>query len=137
MIVLLSLVLADPGRTTSGLSVGSDGEAWHLRGHLDHGLTRRLTLVGESSLDPRWVRTAGGLHLELVDTRWWRLGVAGMPELGLERDVALDAPELGGRVGVRGSWLAFWGLSFTGRIDAVGTAEGAWGEVGMGLAVRL
>ncbi len=137
--VLWSLALADPGRTTAGLSLGSDGEVVHARGHLEHGLTRRLTLTGESSLDPTWLRTGAGVHLELVDARWWRLGVAVVPELGVERTelATLPLPELGARVGVRGAWLAFWGLSFTGRVDGVATGEAAWIEAGAGLAVRL
>lgn len=142
MIALWALALADPGRTTSGLSLGSDGEAWHVRGHLEHGVTRWWTLAGESALEETRVSTAAGVHLELVDTRWWRLGVAALPELVVERAAWIEPlrpppPELGARLGLRGSWLAFWGLSFTARVDGTVGGGPPGVEAGAGLAVRL
>ena len=153
-----SLALAQPGRTTGGLDAGLDLSGRPvLRAGLDYGLRHRISITAELGArlaGAEGARLAGGLgpRLDLVDGRWWRLGLIAQPELGLRVDgpsgAALD-PALQGRLGLRLGWLAFWGLSLTLRVDGVqrlgwdagqgrvSLAAPRWLEGGLGLAVRL
>lgn len=148
LITVLAPAHATPGRTHAGLSVGAavpdlfteaTPVVW---GSLDYGVVRRFALTGEAGLGGRGGAVAGGLLFEPVDTKWWRVGVAAMPELGFGTvrliHVQRKDLELRGRVGLRVDWLAFWGLSFTARADHVFPLGSAgWTELGAGLAVRL
>ncbi|NOY26305.1 MAG: hypothetical protein GXP62_10575 [Oligoflexia bacterium] len=162
-LLLTSIVHADPGRTTAGLTVGTAGwntssQALSVRGHADYGVVRHLTVRAELGTLSRSGRltVAAGPQLDLIDSRWWRVGLTALPELVL---VGADAAsqtwsspigpiDLGARAGLRVDWLLFWGLSLSARLDRVGsfsnTAKGGAGfweggafDGGIGLAVRL
>jgi hypothetical protein len=145
----LTPALAAPGRAHAGLTVGvaTPDPAFAqatpvVRGAVDYGVVRFVGVTGELGLGGSGTAVAGGLLLEPVETRWWRVGVAAMPELGLgdlrPGDPSLADVQVCGRVGLRVDWLAFWGLSFTVRADRVLPLRTAgWTEVAGGLAVRL
>ncbi len=131
---------AEPWRTTAGATVGATPDAeLVLRGSLDLGVVRGLALTGELGSLPGFgsVGLAGGPLFEVVDGKWWRVGVAAMPELVVPLD--RSTPAFAGRGGLRVGWLAFWGASVVGRADVVKPLgeEPAWAELGLGLAVRL
>ncbi len=157
---LLATAQADPGRTVLGATVGArPAEGLVLRGSLDYGFKRHFavsleagSLPGESSL-----ALGGGLLFAPLDGRWWRLGVAAMPELWvplrLSRDIdplLVEDPKpgirtgmgditLGLRSGLRINWLVFWGLTATARADRCFPLDGSggWFELAGGLALRI
>jgi hypothetical protein len=150
ILLLASLAFAAPGRTHAGLNVGVAGVAGldaptsHavVRGAIDYGLIRHVACTGELGLGGQGTSVAGGLLFEPVDSKWLRVGVALMPDFGLS-ELNGSAPsvhdvETRGRVGLRLDWLAFWGLSFTARVDRVAPLDGAgWTEIAGGIAVRM
>lgn len=140
MIALLLLALsaqADPGRVVAvGTAGAGQGYGLSLHGTLDYGLTRRLALTGELGHTPGEVdlRLGGGLLWTPVDSQWWRVGLAALPEVRTPLDHL--APGLGARVGLRANYLLFWGLCLGARVDWTLPGSG-WPEVGLGLGVRL
>jgi hypothetical protein len=171
---LVSPAEAAPGRFTVGGTVGaapgiavdgSDTLHWRpaLRATADYGLTRRLSLTAEVGTVPgvRGIAGAFGPQLEVVDSRWWRLGLVLLPELQVPfqetetladnldlRTWIPDGPRVVAHTGARASWLAFWGVSVTARLDYVqpftagvgGTEAGlelGWMELGTGLSFRM
>jgi len=153
-----ALGLADPGRTLAGLTVGlapegsstsAEAPPVSLRGHVDYGLVRHLTLRAElGGLPGRGQLTvSAGPQLDLIDSHWWRVGLAAQPELVL---AASETPGRAGglpldldvRAGLRVDWLLFWGLCLSSRLDTIlqpapgGPWERSW-DAGLGLSVRL
>ncbi len=137
ILILISQASAEPGRTTAGLSVAvTPAGQLAVRGALDYGLNRRLSLIGEAGTSPEMehLSLGAGPMLELVAAPWWRVSAVLLPELSVPVHAR---PELGGRAGLRVSWLAFWGLSFTARIDEVIWADCQSTELAGGLSLRL
>jgi len=143
---------AEPGRLNAGATWAATPQGAHVwRGAADYGLWRHISLQGELGTlptDDLQVGGAGGLLLDVVDGRWWRVGITAQPEVvfSVEPDVDPvgwrlgDSPlALEARTGLRVGWLAFWGLSFTARVDRVFTLTETpgWTEIGGGLAVRM
>ncbi len=142
LICLLSVAQAAPGRTvgTATISTTPGGHAG-VRGSLDYGLVRHFSMTGEAGYSPfRHSVTAGlGPQVDLLDGKWWRVGLAVVPELVLPTSGAQRRPFIAAQGGVRVSWLAFWGLSATVRVDRVQPLvdRKGWTETGVGLSVRL
>lgn len=138
MIALFSvLALAEPGRVTAtGWVTGSadptPGPQWH--GAVDYGVLPHLALGGQGALGPRGPSVAFGPRVDLVDGRWWRVGVHALPGV-VAPPGGQVAPAL--QVGGQVSWLAFWGVSFVVRADQTLIRGGGPLEVGGGLGVRL
>ncbi|MBT3218134.1 MAG: hypothetical protein HN348_03510 [Proteobacteria bacterium] len=150
LLLALQLASAEPGQFIAGGDVATsfDGGKAMFRGYLDYGLYRRLSTTMELSglPDTRAVTAGLGVNFAMVDSRWWRISIAVFPALtvapGPDKAPGLplieDKLALVGRAGLRINWLAFWGLSFTGRVDLVSPLVAPpWPEVGFGIAARI
>jgi hypothetical protein len=177
LLLLLSTLVGDaqaePRRFTAGGTLGvapfmaddqgvdikrgqEPARAWRLtmRAGADYGLTRRLSVVGEVGNMPgsRGIIAGAGPQLELVDSRWWRLGLVLLPEVEIPfqqpptpqdnldlRTWVPERPRLVAHTGTRASWLAFWGVSITGRADYIQPLLPQRGrfELGTGLSFRM
>jgi hypothetical protein len=138
---------AEPGRTVGGVALTTTGqEPVGARATLEYGITRRLSVHTEAGVLGGALSAGLGPRFDVVRGTWVRLGVHGMPEVVLPlgpREVfglpLVGRSRLVGRVGLRGSWLAFWGLSITGHGDWIQPVDGAPGhaQLGAGLSVRM
>ncbi len=140
MILLLSsLALAEPFRATGTLTAGADDATTPaVQFAADYGVVRHVAVLGEVGIHADGHHGLGaGLAVYPLDGRWARLGFALVPELADPLGDPDDA-YLRGRAGLRGSWLAFWGVGLAVRADAVMSAERPLGwEWGAGLSVRM
>lgn len=159
-----AMAQADPGRVHAGLEGGLSPEGrWFAYGQADYGVLRHLSVAGEAGVlpFPGQAGVSGGLRVDLLDSSWWRIGIALEPglHLAIPETTILPVPDPGtlqgsgfyGRGGLRVEWLAFWGLCVTGRVDQVVPLEAlsselpersmlglpGWSEIGFGLAVRM
>ncbi len=149
MILALALylpALAEPGRTVVGVMAGpTEPAGLMLRASADYGLHRRLAVTVEggapiTDLDP--LRLGVGLMVSPVNSEWWRVGVAAMPELvvPLADGVQFADSRLDARAGLRVHWLVFWGIGLSGKLDGVlplDEPQSPGWEWGGGLWVRL
>lgn len=140
MILALACVsYAEPFRATGTLTLGTDdAQAPAVQLAADYGVARHVAVLGEVGVHADGHHAMGaGLAVFPVDGQWARLGFALVPELA-DPFGDPDSAYLRGKVGLRGSWLAFWGVGLAVRADAVMSAKRPLGwEWGAGLSVRM
>lgn len=136
ILLLITTAFAEPFRATATVTGGQSAGVPELNLSADYGVFHHLSVVGEFG-----IRTDTGHHLGAgivllpFDGRWGRLGVTLIPEM---EDPFTAEPRMCGRVGLRGNWLAFWGVGLSGRGDVVLSADRApeldWG---LGFSLRM
>lgn len=140
MILPLALTVAsasaEPFRATATLTGGLADNVANVDLAADYGVVRHLAVTGEVGLRADGGHSLGaGVLVFPVDARWGRVGIALIPEVG---DPFTSDGSLRGRVGVRGSWLAFWGVGLGARADVILSPTTApildWG---LGLTLRM
>lgn len=127
---------AEPFRATATLTGGLADNIANVDLASDYGIVRHFAVTGEVGLRADGGHSLGaGALIFPVDARWGRLGIALIPEIG---DPFTSDGKMQGRVGVRGSWLAFWGVGLGARADVVLSPTAApildWG---LGLSMRM
>ena len=150
LLLALSQAHAEPFQLDAGATFGRGPDAeFVMRGSLIYGVAPRLNVIAESGVHPGFdaLTLTFGPSVLPVETRWWTVGIAALPELvvplGYEPvrgyPTALGPLTFELRSSAQVSWLAFWGLSFTGRVDRVSPFDGepGWTEWGVGLSGRL
>ncbi len=128
--------LAEPFRATATLTGGLADNVANVDLAADYGVVRHLAVTGEVGLRADGGHSLGGGALVFpVDARWGRVGIALIPEIG---DPFTSDGNLRGRVGVRGSWLAFWGVGVGARADVIlSPTEAPFLDWGLGLTMRM
>lgn len=137
LLFLYSQGFAETGRATAAWFGTSPRSGFTVRGGVDYGAVRRLSLAAEAGWGGPAATLSAGVRLDAIDGHWWRVGAVVLPGIAVSgADHASPTGVLD--VGLRASWLAFWGLSFVGRVDRLETVDGSgWTEIGGGLGVRL
>lgn len=134
-LLIVTTVLADPGRTLMGMTVGADlTPGFVVNANLDYGVSEKISLCGELFRVSNGDLGLGvGVQYSFVDNQWWRIGLTLSP--GIHTDLDLTKFQL--KTGLRADYLIFWGLTLTVKAEEIFFDTFNRTELTAGFSVRM